>query len=489
MALFNKVSKKKSKKTKNLAGGQAYKMSAEMKLASMLLTSFAQDQYYRSAKDTFKDLVNTLPQVDPEFAAKAAIFARTEYGMRSITHVLAAELAAYASGKAWSKSFYDKVIFRPDDMLEIMAYYYAKGGKTLPNAMKKGFAKSFDRFDAYQLAKYRGNSKSVKLIDVVNLVHPKPTGRNEKALKNLVDDELRSQNTWEAKLTKAGQTAKSDTEKAELKKAAWAEMIESGKIGYFALLRNLRNIAEQAPAMIDKALAILTDPKRIQSPRNLVMPFRYLVAFKQFNKEKTAIARKIAAALDKAIEISCANAPAMENTLIVVDNSGSMCSPVAGSEHMQCSEMGAAFGMILAKNSNADLMEFGTNARYIQYNLRDSVTSFAADFHRKNKVGHGTDFKSIFKTAKKAYDRIVIFSDMQGWMGYYAPGNSLKDYQKHTGANPYIYSYDLRGYGTMQFPENRVFCLAGFSDKVFDIMQLLETDPRALVNKIKKVQL
>jgi hypothetical protein len=41
----------------------------------------------------------------------------------------------------------------------------------------------------------------------------------------------------------------------------------------------------------------------------------------------------------------------------------------------------------------------------------------------------------------------------------------------------------------MQFPERNVFCIAGFSDKVFDIMKLLETDKQALVNEIKKVEL
>ena len=67
-------------------------------------------------------------------------------------------------------------------MLEILAYFESKGGKHLPNAMKKGLAKAFDRFDSYQLAKYRGENRAYKLIDVVNLVHPKPTERNERAM-------------------------------------------------------------------------------------------------------------------------------------------------------------------------------------------------------------------------------------------------------------------------------------------------------------------
>jgi hypothetical protein len=41
----------------------------------------------------------------------------------------------------------------------------------------------------------------------------------------------------------------------------------------------------------------------------------------------------------------------------------------------------------------------------------------------------------------------------------------------------------------MQFPENNVFALAGFSDKVFDVMEMMEMDKKALFNEIKAIQL
>ena len=144
--------------------------------------------------------------------------------------------------------------------------------------------------------------------------------------------------------------------------------------------------------------------------------------------------------------------------------------------------------MILAKKSNADIIEFGDNARYISYGLNDSVMGFGAGFANGNKVGHGTNFNAIFQKAKKAYDRIVVLSDMQGWIGSGAPTKAVSKYKRQFGVDPYIYSFDLRGYGSLQFPENKVFALAGFSDKVFDIMQLLETDRQALVSKVEAVQ-
>lgn len=490
MALFNKMFKKTqnttSKLTHNRAGGQAFKQSPKMKLVSMLLTSFAQDQFYRKAEDQFKELVTLLSQVDPLFAAKAAVYARTEFGMRSITHVLAGELAGYASGQPWAKAFYNQIVYRPDDMLEIAAYYKSLGAKTLPNAMKKGFAQAFDRFDGYQIAKYRGEGKAVKLIDIVNMVHPVPTRRNAQALQALVDGTLKNTETWEAKLTQAGQIATSDKQKAKLKRAAWASLLREGKLGYFALVRNLRNISEQAPNMIDLVCQQLTDRNRIK--RSLVLPFRLLTAYKQL-QNGIAVHRRIIQALETAIEIACDNVPDLKKTLVVIDNSGSMGTSVAGSDHITCNEMGAIFGMILAKRSNADIMEFGDHARYIPYNLGDSVLEFGKNFARNNQVGHGTNFHSIFQTAKRKYNRIVIFSDMQGWKGYYSPKNAFEIYKAQHRANPYIYSFDLRAYGSLQFPEDKVFMLAGFSEKVFDMMKVVEQDPQVLVNTIEAIEL
>jgi hypothetical protein len=457
-----------------------------MQLASILLTSFAQDQYYRSGKETFAELIKLLPQVDTRFAAKAAIYARNKFGMRSITHVLAAELAAHASGQAWAKSFYDQIVYRPDDMLEIAAYYYAKGGKTLPNAMKKGFALAFDRFDAYQLGKYRGERNAVKLVDIVNLVHPVPTERNEAALKNLIAGKLKSENTWETKLSKAGQEAGTAADKQESKAAAWAELVKEGKIGYFALLRNLRNIAEQAPELSDEVIRMLTDPRRIQ--KSLVLPFRYLTAIDALTDSNARKNRKLIKACNDALEIALANVPRFSgSTLVVLDDSGSMTYQ-ANKEGRKPIEIGAIFAAVLYKTNEADLMRFSDDASYLTPYFGDGAGSIAARLIKQAK-GAGTNFHAIFKRARSAYDRIIILSDMQGWMGGNAPTQAFQQYKDRYGADPYVYSFDLQGYGSLQFPESKVFCLAGFSDKVFDIMKLLETDRHALIGEIEKVEL
>lgn len=469
----------------NNAGGQAYAESPELELVSILLNSFVTDQYYRSASDTLDRLRQLLPSVDPEFAAKAGVYTRKIFGMRSISHALAAELAPFLSKKPYARNFYTAVVKRPDDMTEILAYQFnVREQKKISDAMKAGFARAFNFFDGYSLSKYRGEGKSKKLVDVANLVHPKGTERNATALKQLIDGTLRSTETWESKLVNVGQTAETEEAKIEGKKNTWTNLLKEKKLGYLALVRNLRNIAKDAPDMISEVCAQLTNPDVIR--KSLIMPFQLIVAYKEMDGTDSVL-RKVRDALGAAIDLSCANVPELKNTLVVVDNSGSMNSPVAKSK-IRMSEAGSAFGMILAKRCNADVMEFGTHARYVPYDLKESVLRFSSEFAKNNQVGHGTDFHSIFQAANKAYDRIVIFSDMQGWIGHSTPAKEFNAYKAKFNCNPFIYSIDLAGYGSLQFPESKVFALAGWSGELFTLMDKLEVDRQALINEIKSLR-
>lgn len=479
MSRFNTTSE--GTKTVNLAGGEAFKQTPELELISILLTSFANDSFYRSANDTFERLKELVRICDKRFVAQAAVYARTQFGMRSITHCVASELAKHISGEAWAKDFYSAVIYRPDDMLEILSYHSSRNGK-IPNSMKKGLAKAFDKFDAYSLAKYRGEGKGFKLIDVVNLVHPIPTEKNSEAINALVKGELKSFDTWEVELSKAGKTATSEEEKADFKKDVWIKLIREKKLGYFALLKNLRNIIEQAPEVINDAIATLTNEALIK--KSLVLPFRYLTAFEEVQKLNDGkIVREVLMALNKAVDIAINNVPKFDGeTLVVLDVSGSMNESHMGTKSPHV--IGALFSAVLVKSNNADFMVFSDTAKYHNINPMDSTITIANSLRF---AAGGTNFHSIFQTANKKYDRIIILSDMQGWIGGYSPTREFSEYKKTTESNPFVYSFDLKNYGTMQFPERNVFALAGFSEKVFDTMKMMEQDKNSLVNEIKKV--
>ena len=176
------------------------------------------------------------------------------------------------------------------------------------------------------------------------------------------------------------------------------------------------------------------------------------------------------------MDISCKNIPIFEDTLFVVDVSGSMKG--------KPSEIASLFAAMFAKSNNCDVMTFATNANYMTYNPMDSIMTIRNNF---KFTGGGTNLRSVFSNANKGYKHIIIASDMQSFIGYNAPTKEFNEYKKKYGVDPYLFSLDLAGYGTLQLPENNIFCLAGFSDKIFQIMELLKTDRKALLNEINSI--
>jgi hypothetical protein len=479
---FNRLLKRlTSGDTINLAGGRAFTQSPQNELVSILLTATLGDQFYRSGEATVKRVQELVAATDDKtFVAKAAIYARTKAGMRSISHLVAAEIARGVKGATWTKRFYDLVVRRPDDVLEILACYLANNALApIPNSLKKGLGAALARFDEYQIAKYRHDSAELKLVDAVNLLHPP----HSEPLRKLVRGELAPAETWETKLTQAGAKASegvSEEDIAELKSAAWDELIVSRKLGYFALLRNLRNILEQAPHCVDAALAMLVDDRLIA--KSLVLPFRYLTALDAVKKSNLPRAGEVLAALSEAADKSLANVPRFDGrTLIALDCSGSMVGRPL--------EIGSLFAAVLAKaNAAADIMLFSDDAKYLTINRRDSTLTLAREIAR-GAAPAGTNFHAVFLRAKAAYDRFVILSDMQGWIGHDAPTATFAAYKQRTSADPRVFSFDLAGYGTLQFPERNVYCLAGFSDKALQTMRFLEEDKSALIREIESIEL
>lgn len=478
--------------THNLAGGQAYQQSPKFQLLFTLLTSFMENQFYRSRNDTMQKLDAMITQVnDNLFVAKAATFARNQYGMRSVSHYVASRIAKIEKGSQWTKHFYKTVVRRPDDATEILAAYIAfYGRKAIPNSLKKGLGLGLGKFDSYQIAKYRGEGNGLSMVDLVNLTHPKPTMKNSEALSALVAGTLRSADTWEVELSEAGQGVDSEVEKAANKKEVWKDLVQNRKIGYFALLRNLRNILTQADAAtIEEASAMLVDANLIK--KSLVLPFRFSTAYKELENSSVEGARKMCAAVNKAAELALANVPIFEGkSLIAMDRSSSMMgigglSP-NGKPKATPVDIGSSFTAVLAKTNDADVLLFAGDAAYTSYSLSDSLMSIAKNI-RSQCNGGSTNFRAIFNVANKKYDRIIILSDMQAWVGYNSPAEAYRNYCNKYKADPAIFCFDLQGYGTTQFPEKHVYSLAGFSDKTMDLMKVLETNPQALLAQVDAI--
>lgn len=500
MSRFNTAQKTSRRQVTNRAGGPAFAHSPHLQFVTLILTSFVSDGYYSKADETLARLRNLLIEInDWEFVAKAAVYARRVFGMRSITHVLAGEIAHHVSGVEWKRRFFKSIVRRPDDMLEIMGYYFAtyaqsktgrNGAKVyrkIPRAMRRGFADRLALLSEQDLAKYRASGKELSMVDLVNICHPAKT----EAINKLMTGSLGSANTWEANLSKAGASASTDAEKAEAKADVWKTMIADRTIGHMALLRNLRNIVQQARDQVAAACELLVDDKRIK--QSLVFPYRYLAAYRML--ERTPGTSRVLSALSIAAGKALQNVPDIGGrTLVAIDTSGSMTMRLSDNSMMRHVDVAAVFAAALAKGSEVDLMAWANTAKYANVPLGNEIFATIAGLEQINgDVGHGTSLASAFDAAgSTVYDRIVVISDMEVWArsaySGYSAQSALDAYKRRTGADPFIYVLDTSGGGTTPVMTGKMATLAGYSDKVFDLMGKAEQDPHILISTIENYQ-
>lgn len=461
-------------KTVNKAGGPAFKPNAELELALTTLTSFVEGKFYESKDSAVDRIVKLCEQVSPEFLGKLAVYARRECNMRSISHVLLSELARLHKGQ---KEYIEAGIQRVDDMSEIIAYTGFKYGKPIPNSIKKAIGNKLKTFNAYQLGKYKMEGKDVKLVDLFNLTHPKPQNEAQAEMwRKVLKGELESPDTWEVNIS----TAKSDAARTE----EWERLILQDKMGYMALLRNLRNLDKYK--ISDKAMQLaaekIKDPEEVRKSKQL--PFRFLSAY--IEAPNTLFKDAVSYALDAAV----VNMPTFDGrTAIFADTSGSMSSTLSGKSARTCAQIALLFGLALWKSNptNSDFYTFATSL--CGYNL--SSRTPLIDLINQIPVNGGGTYTALtfdyLRKEKKVVDQVFILSDNEG---YGANVNaSFEAYKREVNPNVKLYALDLAGYGDLQFPQNNAFHVGGWSEKIFDVIKILNQDKNALFNTIKNYEI
>ena len=121
--------------------------------------------------------------------------------------------------------------------------------------------------------------------------------------------------------------------------------------------------------------------------------------------------------------------------------------------------------------------------------MRPYAASSALSVKTIRANGGGTNLNTVFPVLDKPYDRIIILSDTQNWVAGAVPQKEFTAYCQKFNCRPNIFSFDLTGDGTLQFPERQVYAIAGFSERVFDLMSTLESDRGALVHAVESVEL
>lgn len=516
--------------TVNRQGFAAYSLSDELRLLTMLNTLKIQNQFYRSEDETMKELRDLVERCDPYFVAQAVVYSRCmAEGMRAINHLAAALVAPYTAGTDWARRFYgiyDKkahkngCIFRTDDMREIKDILYALGYKGLPGAVRKGFKDAIESMDAYRLAKYKD-----VVIDIANLVHPNPLlcncgtvslpdGEEISVLSALMRGISVTADTWEAaqseagqevaKAVKEGKLTEEEAEKvlAEAKADNWEGLLKDGKLGILAALRNIRNIMKNPRReIIDMWCSLISNKDLII--KGLILPIHFDLAHDVIEKEFSNMdyAHQVLKALEDAYMESIPNVAKVftGKTCIIVDCSGSMrCSISDGKfegagnwwtsssrETESCAYKAGLIAGTIAKATGADIIKFGSDAKYFDYNRNENVFSLAKKIGTYN---HGCTFPytafDLMTNKQKKYDRIIFISDNEV-NSRNLTSTSYKNYLRL--CSPYIYAIDLAAYGTTPLAGNKIAYFYGYGRSLYEDLTKNEFDPSAVIDKVKQI--
>ena len=518
---FNLLNRTKTQTT-NYEGARAYTISAEMELYTSVVTWSLNDSFYEKNEDRMNRLRGLIAKCNPVFVGKLAVYARTKMYMRSVPLVLVTELAKLHSGDNLVARVTDGVIGRADEITELLACYELlnerKGTKKLNRLSKqlqKGLSIAFNRFDEYQFGKYNSDG-AIKLRDALFLVHPKAKDELQQVLFNkIVNGDLQTPYTWETELSALGQlNFDSDEAKAIAFRAKWEELIDSRKLGYMALLRNLRNIQEAAVsyAHFKKICARLADADEVAKAKQF--PFRYLAAHRELInpvvtkvpaqglvKKLTALMQgqnkgytgELLDTLEKAVQASAANIKGFDHetrVLLACDVSGSMQTPVSAKSKILLYDVGLMLAMLLqSRCKNVEVGMFGNSWKTITVPRNNILGNVQEFYRREGEVGYATNGYLIIEDIlqrKVQMDKVFMFTDCQMYNTSSTTGDHIHAlwlrYKAEVSPNAKLYLFDLKGYGQapLKILRNDVYLVAGWSDKVFEVLAALENGGSAL---------
>lgn len=460
---------------------------------------------------------------DPVKTLEVASELRNVHHIRTTPQIILVKAALHDKVKGTNliRSFAQDIIKRADEMSVQLAYYIHlnKSRKKLPNSLKRAWRDAFNRFDEYQLAKYRMEGREVKTVDVANLCYGinrslSGTSYNDKKLginheetpitKLLHNNLTVGETTWEGVISTNGST-----------KETWEKVIDEIFVpiehrsgdnvrvnNYMALLRNLRNIFAHDVSENHLRAVINGIKNSYAVKRSKQLPFRFYSAYNEL--KKTVDNPNILDAIEEALMISIDNLPKFNGKVMsLCDNSGSaQCTTTSSLGTMIVSTIANLTGILTGMVSDEGYVGiFGDRLETTSIRKRSSVFDTLDSLERDSRgIGRRTEngiwlFFDQAIREKEHWDHIFVYSDMQaGHGGLY--GTNISDYNDYkwmdghcidvsklinkyrstVNPNVFVYLVQVAGYQDTLVPEyyNRTFILGGWSTAVLQFAHQMQ---------------
>ena len=477
--------------TYNEAGGIAYTLTPKQQLAQLAATGCLNSTYYADAQDQLEQVLELAEQLDAEFIAKTAVYARQKGFMKDMPALLLAVLAQKDVNML--ARVFDQVADN-GKMLRNFAQIIrsgAVGRKSFGNRPKKLMQTWLLIATEKQLLNAAvGNSPS--LADVVKMVHPKPREAWRAAWFAWLIGKPYDREALPP-ITRAFEDYKQSRQGTlpdvpfqmltalELNSGDWAQIARNGS--WQQVRQNLNTFLRHEVFAKSKNIKMVAEKLRDETAiaRARVLPYQLLTAYQATSEQMPFEIRE---ALQDAMETAVQNVPAIQGKVVVCpDVSGSMHSSVTGyrgsaTSRTRCIDIAALVSAaMLRTNPKARVIPFERITVNVQLNPRDSVMTNAQKL--ANIGGGGTACSAplaMLNREKADVDLVVIVSDNESWadLGQWGGKTGLMkewDILKQRCPEAKLVCLDIQPYTTAQ-AQNRhdILNIGGFSDQVFTLI-------------------
>ena len=390
-----------NRRAKNLEktheGAPAAIINAERQLRRSVMSCLLfEREFYEDGEEIAGRIRKLAEAVDPVIVAQIADEARNSMNLRHVPLLLLDVLTRTGAGRAdhLVASAIATTIRRADEMAEFIAIYTGGGdrrlakkghGRQFSAQMRRGLALAFRQFDDYQLAKYDRDGK-VKLKDVLRIVRPKPLNDDEASRWKMArEGQLPAPDTWEVALSGGAN-----------KKETFERLLRERKLGYLALLRNLRNMVN---ANVDSDL--VREAILLRKGAARVLPFRYIGAARAVPQLEPWLDKALLADLSEMH-------PFVGKTIILVDVSGSMDWALSAKSDLKRIDAAAALASIFP----GEVRVFSFSNGVVEVPPRRGMAGIDAII--RSQPHGGTYLGGAVKYANALVgDRLVVISDEQ----------------------------------------------------------------------------
>jgi 60 kDa SS-A/Ro ribonucleoprotein len=479
-------------------------------LPQFAATGTLAENFYTTAETQLSDVLEAARVVDPNFVAKAAVYARQSGAMKDMPALLTAYLTTV--DPVLAARVFHRVI-TTGRMLRTFVQIMRSGqvGRTSLGTRPKRLVQYWLEHVSMDdlMAAATGNAPSLK--DIVRMVHPKPADAERRAFYGWLLDRpydvaalpqpIAAFEAWKKEPKGALPPVPFGWLTAfELSAEQWGVL--AGQMGWQALRINLNTLARhgafQVKGVTETVAARLESAEALE--RAKVMPYQLMMALKAAGE---GVPLKVLAALEAALENSLAAVPRIDGHVVVCpDVSGSMSSPVTGyrkgaTTAVRCIDVAALVtSALLRSNPKARVLPFEVDVVKVHLSAKARI---AVNAEKLAAIGGGGTNVSaplqLLDRERARVDLIVIVSDNQSWIDANRGGatETMKAFRRLQERNPKakLVCIDLQPYGTTQAASSKdILNVGGFSDAVFDTLaRFADGEVRNWVEEIERVEI